>query len=762
MRLNQPVTNREVEVPEGELLVSKTNLKGVITYANKPFIKVSGFSEAELLGQPHNIVRHPDVPPEIFADLWRTLKEDRPWTGYVKNRAKNGDHYWVEANVTPVFENGQKIGYMSVRRRISPKEKDFAEMLYEKVRQGKVKIVYGNVESRFHQVVRFFLNIGYTYRLVLSFFMALLGLWLFSTQNDLSLNISNLLPSQVFIGFSLALLVAGAISFLYNTWHIRNRIKKFATICRNLSESNFDDKIVIKGKDELSQLAMAIKALQIRMGFELEDARRQNNEITTLKVAIDNASTNLLVADENFRIRFANKTIIRMFEQTLEDVKKSLPQFSLEKLLGSEIDLYHKNPEHQRKLLKELSRPHKTTITLGGRTFQLTANAVRSDTGEWLGSVVEWVDRTEELIVEREIEKVVAEAANGNFKVRLSEEGKSGFFLNLTRYMNQLLERADEGLTDVGRVISAMARGDLSEKMEKDYAGVFGELKENTNNTVEKLSFVIDDVRKNADALVKAAEQLNMTAQALSQNATEQAASVEETSSSLEQMSASIAQNAQNAQTTEQIAVKSANEAQEGGRAVRETVEAMKKIAEKITIIEEIAYQTNLLALNAAIEAARAGEHGKGFAVVASEVRKLAERSQHAAEEIRDLASTSVHVAERAGGLLEIMVPNIRKTADLVQEIAYASSQQSQGVNQINSAMRQLDQVAQQTASAAEELAATAEEMNSQAEALLQMISFFKTKDLNDSKRSEQKAEEKKTKKVGPLPEVRYEEFQRF
>lgn len=243
---------------------------------------------------------------------------------------------------------------------------------------------------------------------------------------------------------------------------------------------------------------------------------------------------------------------------------------------------------------------------------------------------------------------------------------------------------------------------------------------------VEKLSRIIGEVRSSADGLSAASEQVSATSQSLSQGASEQAASLEETSASIEQMSASINQNTENAKVTDGIANKAAKDASEGGEAVRATVDAMKSIADKIGIIDDIAYQTNLLALNAAIEAARAGEHGKGFAVVAAEVRKLAERSQVASQEIGELAGTSVKTAEKAGQLLQEMVPNIRKTAELVQEITAASEEQSQSAGQINSAMSQLNQTTQQNASASEELSATAEEMSSQAQQLQQMMAMFR------------------------------------
>ncbi|HSM91781.1 MAG TPA: methyl-accepting chemotaxis protein [Anaeromyxobacteraceae bacterium] len=271
-----------------------------------------------------------------------------------------------------------------------------------------------------------------------------------------------------------------------------------------------------------------------------------------------------------------------------------------------------------------------------------------------------------------------------------------------------------------------IAGGDLRENIQVESQDEIGRLQAAMRAMTEKLQQVIGEVRYGADALSSAAAQVSSTSQTLSQGTGEQAASVEETTSSLEEMSASVAQNAENSLQTEKMATGSAKGAEESGQAVAQTVGAMRDIAERTTIIEEIAYQTNLLALNAAIEAARAGDQGRGFAVVAQEVRKLAERAQRAAREIGELAVSSVKVAERSGQLLEELVPSIRRTADLVQEVAAASQEQSSGVAQIGKAMSQVDQVTQRNASAAEELSSTAEEMASQAESLQGLMSFFR------------------------------------
>jgi len=271
-----------------------------------------------------------------------------------------------------------------------------------------------------------------------------------------------------------------------------------------------------------------------------------------------------------------------------------------------------------------------------------------------------------------------------------------------------------------------VASGDLATRVEIDRHDEVGQVADSINEMIAKLLEVVSEVRAGAANLAAASGQVSATTQSLSRGTSEQAASVQETTSNIEEMNASISQNADNSRQMEQMASKGVKDGEESGQAVRETVTAMKSIAEKVSIIEEIAYQTNLLALNAAIEAARAGDHGKGFAVVATEVRKLAERSQAAAREISALASSSVRTAERSGTLLAELVPAIRKTADLVQEVAAASREQASGINQVNRAIGHMDQVTQRNAAAGEQLASTAEEVASQAESLQQLIAFFK------------------------------------
>ena len=306
---------------------------------------------------------------------------------------------------------------------------------------------------------------------------------------------------------------------------------------------------------------------------------------------------------------------------------------------------------------------------------------------------------------------------SGDLDVHTSDE--LGQMANAMRAVAQ----AEKQVSENARTLSeGDLRVDIAKRSQQDV------MLESLGRMVESLSEVVTQVQTGTDNVAAGSEELSSSAESLSQGATEQASAVEESSSAMEEMNSSIQQNADNARQTEAIAVQAARDAKESGEAVTQTVTAMKEIAVKISVIEEIARQTDLLALNAAVEAARAGDHGRGFAVVAAEVRKLAERSQHAATEITSLAQGSTGIAEKAGSLLSQLVPNIQKTADLVQEISAACQEQSNGAAQVNKALQQLDQTIQQNASASEELASTAEELSSQAENLQATIAFFQIK----------------------------------
>ena len=462
--------------------------------------------------------------------------------------------------------------------------------------------------------------------------------------------------------------------------------------------------------------------------FEIEAARAAAFNLR-IRQALDYVATPVRISDADGIVVYINKALKDTLVRDRDSFAKTIAGFDPEKIVGGSVGVFYADPVTALQRLHAIEQTVTSRLKLGGRDYDVITSPIRDANDRKIGTVGQWVDMTDQLIVQDEIGQIVNSAAAGDFTKRVEVEGKNGFYLQLTEGMNQLISSSELGLNEVAAMLGAFASGDLTRRMSGDFSGTFAQLKEDSNTTAEKLSEIIDNVRNAAEALTSASEQVSSTAQSLAQSASEQAAGVERTSSSVEQLASSVAQNTENAKVTDGMATKSATDAVEGGDAVNRTADAMKQIANKVSIIDDIADQTNLLALNAAIEAARAGASGKGFAVVAAEVRKLAERSQIASKEIGELATNSVQMSETAGRLLTAMIPSIRKTSDLVQEISAASDEQTNGLGHISTAMNQLNQATQQNAAASEQLAATAEQMSGQAGALQQLMDFFKVND---------------------------------
>ena len=692
------------------MAVIELAVDGTVLTANQNFLRVMGYTLDELRGKHHGMFVTPAYrDSRDYREFWDRLRGGQYYSGECLRVAREGREVWLQASYNPVLDaEGKPYKVVKLATDITEQRRDAvaADRLRQALERTEANIM---VSDENNDIV--FAN------------HAVLGM-LAEAESDLRKD----LPS-----FSAKAVVGRSIDqFHRNPAHQREMLAAL--------KDRHNARLSIGGRRLELVVNPILDKAGARIGTVVEWADRtaahaaREKELAlaaeNLRVrnALDKCSTNVMIADTDGNIVYLNESVQDTMLKAEADLRKVLPQFNARALLGANYDVFHRNPAHQRNMLAALRGTHRTQISVGGRTFALIANPIVDEQGQRVGSVVEWKDRTDEVTVEDEVAGIVDAASRGDFTRRIALEGKEGFFKLLGEGINKQLETSSVGLQEVVRVLSALARGDLTERIDNEYQGTFGELKQACNDTVDKLGRTISEVRTAADSLMGAAEQISSTAQSLSQASSEQASSVEETSASIEQMTASISQNTENAKVTDGMATKAAKEAAEGGDAVRATVAAMKQIADKIGIIDDIAYQTNLLALNAAIEAARAGEHGKGFAVVAAEVRKLAERSQVAAQEIGQVAGSSVELAEKAGKLLDDMVPNIRKTSDLVQEITAASEEQSSGVGQINSAVVQLSSTTQQNASSSEELAATAEEMSSQAEQLQQTMGFFRVR----------------------------------
>ncbi|MGO9995003.1 MAG: methyl-accepting chemotaxis protein [Steroidobacteraceae bacterium] len=478
----------------------------------------------------------------------------------------------------------------------------------------------------------------------------------------------------------------------------------------------------------------------VKYATDITEQRRQNEINGAFKGALDNLTSNVMVADADLNIVYMNTTVREMLNNAQADIRKDLPSFDVGRLMGANIDTFHKNPAHQRSMLAGLNKTFTSQLKLGGRTLRIIANPMTDAAGKRLGTVVEWADRTTELSVEREVQDIVKSVCDGNFDARISLEGKSGFFEALGKGINGLVDNVADVVVEVQKLVQSVNAGDLTKRMDPaGKEGLFVKIGSGINQLTDNVGELVSRVQAAAMEVTRGAGEISQGNLDLSQRTEEQASSLEETASSMEQMTSTVKQNADNAKQASQLATAARDQADKGGAVVSKAITAMKEINESskkivdiISVIDEIAFQTNLLALNAAVEAARAGEQGRGFAVVASEVRNLASRSATAAKEIKGLIQDSVKKVEegsslvtQSGHTLEQIVSSNKKVSDIIGEIAAASMEQSVGIEQVNKAVLQLDEVTQQNAALVEEATAASQSLAEQATNLSEMMERY-------------------------------------
>jgi len=729
MKINMPITNNEVVLKKGSILVSRTDLMGRITYVNDAFVEYSGFTREELMGQEHNIVRHPDMPSAAYEDLWMTLKQLRPWQGLVKNRCKNGDHYWVEANAMPLFKDGKVHEYLSVRH---PPKRDVipaAEQLYKKINAGEVKLRPTGLAALSKAISE--IAIAKKNAFAVSAFLApifFLMYRLFLTQEY-----------GLLAGVALLAMMASAVS-INMTRVIIGTLETAITICYRLSSGGFGNKVDLNREDQLGDFLRGLYCMEVKLGVDLADFKQDAAESKRITQALDNVQSGVMVANKNLEIIYMNDSVQKIFKAAESDIRKDIPDFSADRLMGSNIDLYHKNPAFQRSLLEKLQDSHRVQLIIAGHHMNIIASPVNGDAGERIGYVAEWTDKTHEVLIEQEIDQLVQGVKTGDLSARINLSDKQGFAKALSIGINELTDVIESVFSDVNRVMESMAEGDLTVAITNEYQGVYAECKNNINGTLAKLSEFIIQIRDAADFIDSSSQEMASGNNNLSHRAEQQAASLEETAASMEELASTVKNNAQNTVQATEVVNSASQLAQKGGGVVRSAIAAMQeinessnKIAEIIGVIDEIAFQTNLLALNASVEAARAGEQGRGFSVVATEVRNLAQRSATAAQQSNELIQNSVQkvragtaFVNETGAALNEIVESVAKVGDIVAHIASASSEQSAGIEQVNQAVAQMDDITQQNAALAEQAAAGSIAMSEQSTNMTQLLSFFR------------------------------------
>lgn len=530
-----------------------------------------------------------------------------------------------------------------------------------------------------------------------------------------------------------------------------------------MQSGDLSEHIQTGAQDDLGQVFTALRVMQEQLHERVEQERviaRSNEQI---KQGLDSVSTGAMIADADGNIIYLNQSANELMKSSESNLKTVLPHFDSADIKGQNFDIFHANPSHQRNLLGSLTKTHRSEIRVGEQVFKLTASPIIEADGTRLGTIVEWLEKTNEVAIETEIAEMVQAASSGMLSHRISATGKDGFYKSLAEGLNSMASSAEAIVNETAEVMQGMARGDLTRRIEGSYHGKFEELKTSVNETIAKVTTVISQISESSEQIRAGAEEIAQGNSDLSHRTEEQASSLEETASSMEEMTGLVRQTAENARGVNGLANAVRDSASSGGQVVEDAVKAMeainqssKQISDIITVIDEIAFQTNLLALNAAVEAARAGEQGRGFAVVAGEVRSLAQRSAEAAKEIKDLIRDSAHRVEdgtrlvnQSGDTLRGLITQISEVATRVGEITQAAEEQSSGIEQVNTAVSQMDEMTQQNAALVEQASAAGENMADQSRRMVESASYFK---IDDSAPAERRSPNSPMRASTPTP----------
>jgi methyl-accepting chemotaxis protein len=728
MRLNQPVTQQEFLVPEGQLLVSRTDKEGNITYANDVFIGISGYHESELMGQPHNLLRHPDVPESVFADMWRTIESGMPWGNVVKNRRKDGSHYWVEAHVIPYLEGNEIVGYMSVRRAATREQVAAAESAYKAISNGTLALRGGVPESvmrRLNPLENMNPAIGLT----------LVGL-LFT--------LPSILPT-LGVGVAdwvidVASLMIPAILF-FSAVYFQKRLAALSQSLSYIAGGKFDNVIQIRGVNMMNQLASQVDIMQTRMAVTRDELRNNLSDACRIQSALESAPSPTLVVDQFDTVIFMNHAMNSFLNAHLERIRNSNPSFDPKGIMG--FDVRRMLPLFERAVVAARNvRAQTMALRFGGRDLVVKVNTIydRSLNDDRMqGIVLSWDDITEELSMQRDIECIVGKAKNGYMDGRLSVTAVDGFYRNFTDRFNEMISALETAVGHITQMSMAAAQGRLGSRMEGKYVGQLGSLQTTMNTAFGNLGSIMLEVQSLMKSVNSIVAHLKSASHEISQQSQEQAAAVEQTTSTMTEIAHGVQLVDADIRKAQQVVVTSTQQAEQVNVAMQNTLVAMDKvqrnsaqIEEIVSLIDSIAFQTNLLALNAAVEAARAGEQGRGFAVVAGEVRSLAQKSSEAAKNIKIMIDTTTHDVAQASLMVKSTSDGIKTVVEGVSsmnvylsQVVNVMGEQNVAVKEVSKAMASIDNLSQQSAAQSEELAASSGVLEETTQTLAESLKIF-------------------------------------
>lgn len=701
--------SQEYILPLDTVILSTANLQGDIVSCNKGFIEASGYNEKEIIGKPHSILRHPDMPKEAFKDFWNTIEAGRPWFGLVKNLRKDGKHYWVAANASPVFSNGQISGYVSVRYPATAEQKALGERLYAEIRSGQTKMPW-TPKPTFDRWT------------IAGISAAVIGL------------ITPYVTTNVVLDISATLLAAmGLGTIIWRTLALAKPSRVHLKAIHDLGNGLFRDPI--PGNDAWTN---ALNLIRTRIGQNASDAFDAARESAVLTTAMNAASTNLMVADADFNIISINTSLATMFKHNEARLKAQLPSFSAASVVGSNMDIFHKNPAHQRAMVSALTQPYTAELKIDALILRLTVVPILQASHR-LGYVVEWMDVTEQRHIEHELATTIQQASKGIISNRINTQGLDAFYLSSAQGINTLLDGLHLFMSKTIQNIGELAFNRIDKQVEGDYQGSFKMTQDAINIALNGLNTMVAQVQFTSNEVTRSMNQLNDGVNDFSDRIQQQAAAIEQTSAATTEMLSSIQQNLHGIRTVNEITRKVNEQVAEGSDIMEEALAAMQaveasgqQIGNIVGLIDSIAFQTNLLALNAAVEAARAGEHGRGFAVVASEVRTLAGKSADAAKDIKKLIDTSVNQisegsrrARDANHALETIKTSVNEVNTMINQMSDAGIEQEKAIQEVSKAMNVMDASSQQSAALVEQTAASTQQVYENMSTLNQLVARF-------------------------------------